>query len=76
MKNRNKTDIRMDKGQCQLCKNTHNQTSIWKVFLEDGWFRGDDIYLGKFCKKCKTKENIEKRIQALGGKTEGEERKT
>jgi len=47
-----------DKGQCQVCKKT-NHTSIWKVFAQVGWFRGDDIYLGKLCKYCKTKENME-----------------
>jgi hypothetical protein len=41
-----------DKGQCQVCKKI-NHTSIWKVFAKTGWFRGDDKYLGKVCKKCR-----------------------
>ena len=41
-----------DKGQCQVCKNV-NHTSIWKVFKEVNWFRGDDEYVGKVCKHCR-----------------------
>ncbi len=40
-----------DKGQCSSCKKV-NHTSIWKVFVQTNWFRGDDEYLGKFCKHC------------------------
>lgn len=61
---RHKTNEHQVKGKCQVCGQV-NHTSIWRVFLQDGWFRGDDINLGKFCKKCKTRANIEKRIEAL-----------
>ena len=54
-----KWNSHQSRGQCQICKGI-NHTSIWKVFLQDGWFRGDDIYLGKLCKGCKTTENINK----------------
>jgi len=63
-----KTNEHQDRGQCQVCKKV-NHTSVWKVFLQEGWFRGDDVYLGKFCKRCKTKENIEKRIQEIRART-------
>lgn len=49
---RTKYNYHQDKGQCFNCGKS-NHTSIWKVFEQDGWFRGDDIYLGKFCKICK-----------------------
>ncbi len=62
-----KTNSHQSKGQCSVCKKI-NHTSIWKVFLEDGWFRGDDVYLGKFCKECKkNKKNIEDAVEAKGG---------
>ena len=47
-----KTNEHQSKGQCDICKKV-NHTSIWKTFVQDGWFRGDDIYVGKFCKICK-----------------------
>ena len=40
------------KGMCHICEKV-NHTSIWEVFVQDGWFRGDDEYLGKVCKKCR-----------------------
>ena len=66
----------MVNGQCAICKNV-NHTSIWKTFVQDGWFRGDDIYIGKFCKICKKnrKEDIEKYIEAKLGGQRGEEKK-
>ena len=45
-----------DKGVCSICGKTSKQTSIWKVFEEVSWFRGEDSYLGKFCKECKRKK--------------------
>jgi len=74
-----KTNEHQVKGECQVCKNV-NHTSIWVICLQEGWFRGDDISLGKFCKKCKTKENIKKRINEIKQgdpeRSEGEEKKS
>jgi len=47
-----KYNIHQAKGKCQVCGKV-NHTSIWKIFVQVGWFRGDDEYLGKVCKNCK-----------------------
>lgn len=58
-KSPNKYNEHQDKGTCLVCGKTHHQTSIWKVFLETGWMRGDDEYLGKFCKQCRKEKAYE-----------------
>ena len=49
---REKVNYHQDKGQCQVCKKI-DHTSIWKVFKQVSWFRGDDEYVGKVCKRCR-----------------------
>ena len=53
-----KVNCHQTKGQCMACKRI-NHTSIWKVFEQVNWFRGDDIYIGKFCKHCKNNKKYE-----------------
>lgn len=47
-----KFNFHQTKGQCCICKRI-NHTSIWVVSQEVSCFRGEDEYLGKFCKECK-----------------------
>lgn len=46
-------------GKCKACgddkqefKGIYAKAKFYKVFEEISYFRGDDYYLGTFCKKC------------------------
>lgn len=65
-KNMKITDIYFEQPKmrsvCKVCgDNTeHRQKKnpkylvpyYFKAFVKEGWFRGDDTYLGRICKKC------------------------
>lgn len=55
-----KVNYFQDKGVCLICGKTHKETSIWRIFEEVTWFRGEDEYLGKFCKECRKLKKYEK----------------
>lgn len=49
-------------GSCKVCGKSGITYKVkgkkkygipyYKVFIHEGWFRGDDTYLGKVCQEC------------------------
>lgn len=57
------TEQPSQKGKCKVCGDfqvyryehkgkIYSKPYYFRAFLKDSWFRGDDQYLGKICKKC------------------------